>query len=63
MAVNKYSTSKDNVKVVIRVRPLNEREKGNGGYKKCISVENEYSVSIEGYKGFNFDYVADEGVE
>ena len=24
-----YSNSKDNVKVVIRVRPLNEREKSN----------------------------------
>ena len=68
-----YANSKDNVKVVIRVRPLNDREKcksrkiewsfiANGGHKKCISVENDTSVAIEGYKAFNFDYVAEEEV-
>jgi hypothetical protein len=34
----------------------------NGGHKKCIIVENESSIAIDGYKGFNFDYVADEEV-
>jgi hypothetical protein len=54
--------SKDNVKVVIRVRPLNDRERSNGGYKKCVSIDNESSIAIEGYKPFNFDYIADEEV-
>ena len=67
-----YTNSKENVKVVIRVRPLNDREKSKlpnvslkidgGGSKKCVNVENEVSVFIEGYKAFNFDYVADEDV-
>jgi hypothetical protein len=35
---------------------------GNGGNKKCVSVDNETSIAIEGYKTFNFDYVADEEV-
>ena len=32
---------KDNVKVVVRVRPLNERERKSGvGKSKCVGVEN-----------------------
>lgn len=68
-----FANSKDNVKVVIRVRPLNEREKSKyrfasltidgGGNKKCVNVENETSIALDGYKPFNFDYVADEDVE
>lgn len=57
-----FTNSKDNVKVVIRVRPLNDREKNGGGNKKCVSVENETSIAIETFKPFNFDYVADEDV-
>ncbi len=36
---------------------------GNGGNKKCVNVENDTMIGIEGYKSFNFDYVADEEVE
>ena len=35
---------------------------GNGGHKKCVAVENDTSIAIDGYKAFNFDYVADEDV-
>jgi hypothetical protein len=35
---------------------------GGGGNKKCVNVENEGTISMEGYKAFNFDYVADEEV-
>jgi Kinesin motor domain len=35
---------------------------GNGGHKKCVSVDTELTISLEGYKPFNFDYVADEEV-
>ena len=34
----------------------------SGGHKRCVSVENETSITIEGYKSFNFDFVADEEV-
>lgn len=33
-----------------------------GGHKKCFSVENESSIALDGYKSFNFDYVAEEEV-
>ncbi len=36
---------------------------GNGGHKKCVIVENESSIGIDGYKAFNFDYVADEDIQ
>ena len=36
---------------------------GNGGYKKCVIVENQSSIAIDGYKAFNFDYVADEDIQ
>lgn len=62
---------KDNVQVVIRVRPLNEREKckfkiiiwelniGLQSLGKCFSVENSSRI-LMGEKPFNFDYVAEE---
>ena len=56
------SNSKDNVKVVIRVRPLNEEEEVHAA-KKCIAVMNSTSVSIDSKpepKIFNYDYVVDE---
>ena len=52
--------SKDNVKVAIRIRPLNDREI-NEGSKKCISVqESGKTVCIGDHKTFTYDYVADE---
>lgn len=35
----------------------------SGGHRKCVGVENDTSIAIEGYKSFNFDYVADEEVQ
>ncbi len=61
-----FSNSKDNVKVMIRVRPLNEREKTSGGHKKCVTVDNETTVTIEAkpdIKSFNYDFVGDENIE
>ena len=52
--------SKDNVKVAIRVRPLNEKEFSEGG-KKCISVSASFpTIQIGEHKSFTYDYVADE---
>ena len=54
--------SKDNVKVAIRIRPLNEREIDEGS-KKCISVqESGKKVCIGDHKVFTYDYVADEAI-
>ena len=38
---------------------------GNGGHKKCVTVENQSTIAIESkpdFKSFNFDFVADEEV-
>ena len=51
---------------MIRVRPLNERERNNGGHKKCLTVDNETTVTIESkpdIKSFNYDFVGDECIE
>jgi hypothetical protein len=61
-----FINSKDNVKVMIRIRPLNDREKNNGGSKKCVTVDNETTVTIEAkpdIKSFNYDFVGDENIE
>jgi len=54
---------KDNVKVVIRVRPLNERELSHGNQKQCLIIDQdgEKVVLDRGLdqKTFTFDYVAD----
>ena len=53
------SNSQDNVKVVIRVRPLNDREQKGAGKAKCVQVENGTIVLDRGFdlKKFNFDFV------
>lgn len=52
--------SKDNVKVAIRVRPLNEKEIQEGG-KKCVVVNGLLnSIGVADNKVFMYDYVADE---
>lgn len=56
--------SKDNVKVAIRVRPLNQRESIEN-QKKCINIHESHTISIDGRpesKIFTYDYVADENV-
>lgn len=54
--------SKDNVKVAIRIRPLNDREISEGS-KKCISVQEPCkTICIGDHKSFTYDYVADEEV-
>lgn len=56
----------DNVKVVVRVRPLNEREKTSGaGKNKCVKVENSTVILDRGldYKKFNFDFVGQENID
>jgi hypothetical protein len=55
---------KDTVKVVIRVRPINEREKAGGPGNKvklCLSVEGNQKILLDRgqeQKTFTFDYVA-----
>ena len=55
--------SKDNVKVAIRVRPLNHRETAEAN-KKCISInQTQNSLSLDAKpepKVYYYDYVADE---
>jgi hypothetical protein len=46
-----------------RVRNHVEPIAGGGGHRLCVSVENDSSIAIEGYKSFNFDYVAAEQVD
>lgn len=55
--------SKDNVKVAIRIRPLNEKESQEGS-KSCISVQDSQKTLIIDLKAekkyFTFDYIASE---
>ena len=55
--------SKDNVKVAIRIRPLNEKESQEGS-KSCISVQDSQKNLIIDLKAekkyFTFDYIASE---
>ena len=66
---NSQVNKQDNVKVVIRVRPINEREKAGGPASKvdlCLSVErNEEIILDRGMhnKTFTFDYVATQDSE
>lgn len=57
---------KDNVKVAIRIRPLNTREKQEGA-RVCISVPEAYkTIAIDTkpeQKRFTYDYVAPEDVD
>ena len=64
MAALSTTAQKDNVKVVIRVRPVVEREKSGGNESKvklCLAVENHQKVTLTRgieEKNFTFDYVA-----
>lgn len=51
--------------MVIRVRPLNEREERGGGKAKCVQVENGTIILDRGFdiKKFNFDFVGQENIE
>lgn len=56
------SNGKDNVKVVIRVRPLNGDEQAFHD-SKCVVVTDNNSISIDSKpepKIFAYDYVVDE---
>jgi len=63
------TAQKDNVKVVIRVRPINEREKAGGSLERvklCLSVERNEKIILDrgmDQKTFTFDYVATQDSE
>lgn len=63
------TAQKDNVKVVIRVRPINDREKAGGPIEKvklCLAVENNEKITLDrgiDQKTFTFDYVATQNSE
>ena len=69
MASLPVTAQKDNVKVVIRVRPINEREKAGGPaekVKQCLVVERNEKVILDrgmDQKTFTFDYVATQESE
>ena len=64
MAALSTTAQKDNVKVVIRVRPINERERAGGSLEKvkqCLFVERNEKIILDrgvDQKTFTFDYVA-----
>jgi hypothetical protein len=64
MAALSTTAQKDNVKVVIRVRPLNERERAGGPEDKvklCLTIEDHKKITLDrpqDQKTFTFDYVA-----
>ena len=52
--------SKDNVKVAVRIRPLNDRELQEST-KRCVSITEECrKITLADHKSFTYDYVADE---
>ncbi|KAI3847328.1 hypothetical protein MKW92_005569 [Papaver armeniacum] len=53
-----------NVQVLIRVRPLNNMERGQQGYNRCLKQENAQSISWVGQQEarFTFDHVALAGL-
>ena len=58
-----YDDSQNQIKVVIRVRPFNEREEEEK--KSCVSIDNGCIVLDRGadQKSFNFDFVGDEYID
>ncbi|CAI9104395.1 OLC1v1003057C1 [Oldenlandia corymbosa var. corymbosa] len=54
-----------NVQVLIRVRPLNNAEKGNSGYARCLKQESAQSITWIGQPEtrFTFDHVACESID
>ena len=69
MAALSVTAQKDNVKVVIRVRPINERERAGGPLEKvkqCLVVEQNEKIILDrgmDQKTFTFDYVATQDSE
>jgi hypothetical protein len=58
-------TSSDNIQVMVRIRPLNSREREDGS-KSCVSIEENRKVIIEyppSFKSFNFDYVGGQDLK
>ena len=52
-----------NIKVLVRVRPANSKEKGSGAgaYRKALSVDGATNgILYEGAKTFTFDHCCDE---
>ena len=60
----RQTAEKDTIKVIIRIRPINEREKAGGKLDKvklCLAVENNQKIILDRgqeLKTFTFDYVA-----
>ncbi|KAI4376005.1 hypothetical protein MLD38_013807 [Melastoma candidum] len=54
-----------NVQVVVRVRPLNSREKNAHGYYRCLKQESSQSITWIGQPEarFTFDHIACESVD
>ena len=69
MAALSTTAQKDNVKVVIRVRPINERERAGAPIdkvKQCLTVERNEKIILDrgvDQKTFTFDYVATQDSE
>ena len=59
------SNQRDNVKVCIRIRPLNERELTGAGKQKCIEVSGNHLSVQKGmeHKQYVFDFVGQENIE
>lgn len=59
----KDNDNSNNIKVVIRVRPFNQREKDDEGNRSCIDIQNAGTQLIldlgQDGKVFNFDLIAD----
>lgn len=54
------------MKVVVRVRPLNDRERNTGvGKQRCVNVDNGTIILDRGQdmKQFNFDFVGEEDID
>jgi len=69
LAAMSMTAQKDNVKVVIRVRPVNEREQAGGSKDKvklCLVVERNEKITLDKgaeTKTFTFDFVATQESE
>jgi hypothetical protein len=62
MEKTETETEKDNIEVVIRIRPLDTREKAHGG-KKCITIASDTALILDAKpepKIYNFDLIGDE---
>ena len=58
----------NNIKVVIRVRPFNEREEIDGQPKSCIQIHENRTLVLKDkhdtqIKSFNFDFVGDPSLD